>query len=83
MHARDDGECSDSIHLRTSMKDVSELMKRGAEKVSSPEDMLLEIVIILMSLGLVRVKLKLAELFCEGRFGDAAVSRVHCAMCGT
>ena len=53
-------------------------MKRGAEKVSSPENRSREIVTILMSfglvLGLVLVNFKVAKLY-EDKFGDAAVDR--------
>ena len=35
-------------------------------------------VAILMSLDLVLVNFKVAELFCEDRFGDAAVGRAKC-----
>ena len=47
------------------------MMKRGAEKVT---------VTILMSLDLVLMNFKLAELFCEDKFGDVAVGRTTCAM---
>ena len=73
MHAKDDGRCSEFLLVEASsrVEDVSVLMKSGAEKVGSPENRSLETVTILMSLGLVLVNFKVAELFCEGRFGDA------------
>ena len=81
MHARSDGECIEFIPVEMSsrMEDVSVLMKRGAEKVSSPEDGSRETVTILMSLGLVLVYFKVAELFYEDRFGDAAGGKANCA----
>ena len=84
MHARDDGDCSDfrPVGVSSGMDDVSVSMKRRAEKVISPEDESRQIVTILMSSGLVLVLVifKVAELFCEDRFGDAAVDRVCCAI---
>ena len=60
-------------------------MKREAEKVSSPENKLREMVTILVSLclvlGLVLVIFEVADLFCEDQFGDAVVGRVDCAAC--
>ena len=44
------------------------------EKVRSPgDDRSREKVMILMLLGVILVNMKVAELFCEDRFGDAAV----------
>ena len=82
-HARSGVECSKFLLVEAScwVDDVSVSMKRRAEKVSSPEDESLEIVTLLVSLdlGSVLVNFNVAELFCEDRFGDAAVDRVCCA----
>ena len=69
MHTRSDGDGRELIPVETSrrVKDVSVSTKRRAEKVSSPEDESRETVTILMSLGLVLVNFKVAELFCEDR----------------
>ena len=69
MHARDDGECSESqpVEMISPMEDVSVHMKRGTERVRSPDDdRSREIVMILMSCTV-------SQLLCEDRFGDAAV----------
>ena len=47
------------------MEDVSVLVKRTAEKVSSPDNESREIVTILMSLDLVLMDFKVTELSCE------------------
>ena len=54
-------------------EDDSVSSRRGTEKVGSPEYELLEMVVIPMSLSVVP---KVAELFCEDRFGHAAVGKV-------
>ena len=60
------------------MADVSVLMRRGAEKVSSPDNEARQRVMILISLDFVLVSVKVAELFCADRFGDADVGRANC-----
>ena len=77
MHARNDRKCSEFIPVETSsrMEDVSVSTKRGAEKVSSPENESHDTVTLLMSLGLVLMDFKVAEFFCEDQFGDAASCR--------
>ena len=61
------------MEKRSWKEDVPVSLRRGTEKVGSPEYELLEMVAILMSLSVVP---KVAELFCEYRFGDAAVGKV-------
>ena len=72
------------------MEAVSVSTKRRTEKVCSPDDdpSSREVVAILMSLDLVLMNFKVAEVFCKNRFGDAAVDRglecglgVDCATC--
>ena len=60
------------------MEDVSVLVKRTAEKVSSPDNESREIVTILMSLDLVLMDFKVAELLSEDRFGESVVGRGNC-----
>ena len=56
------------------MEDVSVHMKRGTERVRSPDDdRSREIVMILMSCSVILVNMTVAQLLCEDRFGDAAV----------
>ena len=81
MHAGGVGECSELLRAEASsqVQDVSVSMKRGVEKVGSQENESLEMVTMLMSLDFVLVNFKVAKLFCEDRFGDAAVARAKCA----
>ena len=62
-HTRTDGECSDFIpvEMTSRTEDVSVLMKRRAEKVSSLDDESRETVTILMLLGLVLENFKVAD----------------------
>ena len=76
MHTRDEGECSEfqTEEASSRVEVASVQMKSGTEKVCSPDDdRPPEMVMILMLLSVILVNMTVAELFCEDRFGDAAV----------
>ena len=76
IHAREKSACSEFqlVEANSRVEVVSVQMKRGTEKVRSPDDdRSREIVMILMLLSVILVNMTVAELVCEDRFGDAAV----------
>ena len=62
------------VEANSRVEVVSVQMKRGTEKVRSPDDDgSREIVVFLMLCSVILVNMTVAELFCEDRFGGAAV----------
>ena len=76
MHAIDEGGCSEFqlVEANSRVEVVSVQMKRGTEKVRSPDDdRSREILMILILLSMILVNMTVAEFVCEDTFGDAAV----------